>query len=126
MIYAELAAVGFYIVCIFQLALVLGAPLGEYTQGGATKGKLTNSGRVGAGISIIILLVMSQAVLAIHGQGLFLGLPSLLIEVLKWATFGYSILGVLLNWATRSKKERLIWGPFATVLAVLVTLAIFG
>lgn len=125
MIFAQLAAYGFYLVCFFQLALVFGAPLGEYTQGGGTRGKLGRAGRIGAAVSIIILLVMSQAILATQNVGLFVGFPAWLLETLKWLTFAYSVLGVLMNWASRSKKERMVWGPFASVMAVFVSLAIF-
>ncbi|MEY2737027.1 MAG: hypothetical protein RL683_145, partial [Actinomycetota bacterium] len=99
---------------------------GEYTQGGGTKGKLGRGGRIGAAVSIVILLVMSQAILATQNTGLFVGLPGWLLETLKWLTFAYSVLGVLMNWASRSQKERMIWGPFASVMAVFVSLAIFG
>ncbi|MEY2694543.1 MAG: hypothetical protein RL142_891 [Actinomycetota bacterium] len=126
LIFAQASAIGFYLVCLFQLALLLGAPLGEYTQGGGTKGKLGRAGRIGAAVSIVILLVMSQAILATQNVGLFVGLPAWLLETLKWLTFAYSVLGVLMNWASRSKKERMIWGPFASVMAVFVSLAIFG
>lgn len=126
MIFAQLTAYGFYLICLFQLALVFGAPWGEFTQGGGTKGKLGRAGRIGAAISIVVLLVMSQAILATQGTGLFIGLPGWLLESLKWATFVYSILGVVMNWASRSPKERMVWGPIASVLAVLIALAIFG
>lgn len=126
MIFAQVSAIGFYLVCVFQLALLLGAPLGEYTQGGGTKGKLGRAGRIGAAVSIVILLLMSQAILATQDTGLFVGLPGWLLETLKWLTFAYSVLGVLMNWASRSKKERMIWGPIATVMAVFISMAIFG
>ena len=126
MLFAQIAVYIFYGVCLFQLALVLGAPLGEYTMGGQTKGKLPVQGRIAAGVSIIVLVVMAQALLAIHGTGLFVNLPTSLIEFLKWFTFGYAILRFIMNWITRSQKERMVWGPVATVLLVLVALAVFG
>lgn len=126
MLFAQIAVYIFYGVCLFQLALLLGAPLGEYTMGGQTKGKLPVQGRIAAGVSIIVLVVMAQALLAIHGTGLFVNSPTSLIEVLKWFTFGYAILGFIMNWITRSQKERMVWGPVATVLLVLVALAVFG
>lgn len=125
-LYAEIAGVIFYFVCLFQIALMCGAPWGEYTMGGQTTGKLPVQGRIAAGVSIIVLVVMAQALLAIHGSGLFVTAPTWLIEALKWFTFGYAILGFLMNWITRSKKERMVWGPVATVLVVLVSLAVFG
>jgi hypothetical protein len=124
--FALYASIGFYLVCLFQLALVFGAPWGEYTMGGQTKGKLPASGRVTAAVSILVLILMAQALLASNGDGFITGWPSPILEVLKWLTFAYAILGFVMNWMTRSKKERMVWGPVATVLLVLVSLAVFG
>jgi hypothetical protein len=126
MFFAELASYAFYLVCVFQLALIFGAPWGEYTMGGQTKGKLPVQGRVTAGISILVLILMAQALMAKYGTGIISGWPDALITVLVWLTFGYAVLGFVMNWLTRSKKERMVWGPVATVLLVLVSLAVFG
>ena len=126
MLFAELASYGFYLVCLFQIALILGAPWGEFTMGGQTKGKLPIQGRVTAGISILVLILMAQGLLAKYGTGLISGWPSALITVLVWLTFAYAVLGFVMNWLTRSKKERMVWGPVATILLVLVSLAVFG
>jgi hypothetical protein len=48
---AWLAAAIFFIVAAFQAALVFGAPWGEYTQGGGTRGALASSGRLFAAVS---------------------------------------------------------------------------
>jgi hypothetical protein len=126
MLFAELASYGFYLVCLFQIALIFGAPWGEFTMGGQTKGKLPIQGRVTAGISILVLILMAQGLLAKYGTGLISGWPSALITVLVWLTFAYAVLGFVMNWLTRSKKERMVWGPVATILLVLVSLAVFG
>ncbi|MEY3856085.1 MAG: hypothetical protein RJA45_555 [Actinomycetota bacterium] len=124
--FALFASIGFYAVCLFQFALILGAPWGEYTMGGQKKGKLSSQGRVMAGVSILVLILMAQVLLATIGDGLITDWPSPILEVLKWLTFAYAILGFVMNWITRSKKERMVWGPVATILLVLVSLAIFG
>jgi hypothetical protein len=124
-IFAQLAGIGFYLVVIFQLALVIGLPWGEYTQGGKTKGRLSTSGRITAAVSAVILVGMAQALLAPRGVGLFATAPEWLIGSMVWVTFGYAVLGFIVNWITPSKKERLIWGPVTTVLLVLVSLAVF-
>lgn len=126
MFFAELASYGFYLVCLFQLALLFGAPWGEYTQGGGTKGKLTIQGRVTAAISILILVLMAQALLSKYGVGLIVSWPEAIRTVLIWLTFAYAVLGFVMNWISRSKKERFVWGPVATVLLILVSLAMFG
>ena len=44
------------VVIFFQVFLVLGAPWGEFTQGGRHKGTLPISGRISAAVSIPILV----------------------------------------------------------------------
>jgi len=126
MFFAELASYGFYLVCLFHLALLFGAPWGEYTQGGGTKGKLKVQGRVTSAVSILVLVLMAQALLAKNGVGLIVSWPEAIKTVLIWLTFAYAVLGFVMNWISRSKKERLVWGPVATLLLVLVSLAMFG
>lgn len=55
-------------VALFHLAVVLGAPLGRFTQGGQTDGALTATGRAMAAISMFILVAMSSVVLALVGE----------------------------------------------------------
>lgn len=126
MIYAVIASIGFLLVSIFQFAVLLGAPLGEYTQGGQTKGRLNNAGRIGALVSIILLGFMSLSLLAKYDIGFLAESPEIVQTVAIWFTFIYAIIGFVINWISRSKKERYIWGPIATVLLVLVSLAIFS
>ena len=56
---AWLAAAGFLLVAAFQVALVLGAPWGEYTQGGGTGGALAGSGRIVAAVSCLLSILMA-------------------------------------------------------------------
>ena len=46
-------------VVAFQLALVAGAPWGEYTMGGQCKGRLPRSLRVVEAVSAVIMLAQS-------------------------------------------------------------------
>ena len=66
---ARAAAVVMVGIAGFQVALVLGAPWGAYTQGGQTEGALDASGRVFAAVSCAILLVMAAAILARVHEG---------------------------------------------------------
>jgi hypothetical protein len=40
-----------------------------------------------------------------------------------WALFGLTALGALMNLASRSRLERLIWSPVSALLAVLCLIA---
>ena len=57
----------------FQIALVAGAPWGEYTMGGQNKGTLPTQLRVGAAVSAVIMLAQAGHYLAQAGV-----LPTLL------------------------------------------------
>jgi len=121
---ATIAAVLFTLVALFQLAVVLGAPLGEYTQGGANKGTLPTQGRIFAGVSAVLVLVMAAAMLARTERGPLRSAPRRLIAVLAWITTAYAGVGVILNLITPSAVERAVWAPVTAVMfaACLVTM----
>jgi hypothetical protein len=104
----------------FQVALVLGAPWGEFTQGGATSGTLTTSGRLVAAVSSVLAMVMAGAILGRVGQGPFRLLSSRVKIVLAWFTTLYAVLGVVLNLITRSTGERALWAPVSILLLALI------
>jgi hypothetical protein len=56
-------------VAAFQVALVLGAPWGEYTPGGGTSGLLPASGQTVAALSCLLSILMAGAILARAGEG---------------------------------------------------------
>ena len=117
---AWLAAAGFLLVAAFQLALVLGAPWGEYTQGGATGGALAASGRIIAAVSCLVSILMTGAILARAGEGPLRRLPPRVVTVLAWITTVFAVVTVVLNLITRSTAERALWAPISIVLLILV------
>lgn len=108
------------LVALFQVLLVLGAPWGDFTQGGATSGALGTGGRLVAALSAVLLLLMAGAVLGRAGMGPLRAAPPWLVSGLAWFTAAYSAIGIVLNLASRSEKERLLWTPVTAVLFVLV------
>jgi len=111
-------------VVVFQLALVAGAPWGEFTLGGQNKGTLPRSLRMGAAVSAVIMLAQAGHYLAQAGL-----MPKLLDptgdNVVNWIWFGFSIAGLILNSISRSKKERNTWVPVllaGSVCTLLVAL----
>jgi hypothetical protein len=105
------------IVSLFQLSLVLGAPMGEYAFGGSHRGKLPAAYRVGSAVSIVIYLGIAGHVAAQLGLIQKL-LPSALNEAANWTIFGLNMLSLIMNGASRSKKERDLWVPVALLLAI--------
>ena len=117
---AWLAAAGFLFVAAFQVALVLGAPWGEYTQGGGTSGSLPASGRTVAAVSCLLSILMAGAILARAGDGPLRRLPPRVVTVLAWITTVVAVITVVPNIITRSTAERAIWAPISIVLLLLV------
>jgi hypothetical protein len=108
----------------FQIALVAGAPWGEYTMGGQNKGTLPTQLRVGAAVSAVIMLAQAGHYLAQAGV-----LPQLLDPswntVVNWIWFGFTVAGLIMNSISRSKKERNTWVPVllvSTICTLLVAL----
>ena len=120
------AAVVMVAVAAFQVALVFGAPWGAYTQGGRTDGALETSGRVLAAVSCTILLVMAVAILARVREGPLKNAPGRLVTALAWFATVYSALAVVLNLATQSSSERVVFGPSAILLFALVVTTMVG
>ena len=108
----------------FQIALVAGAPWGEYTMGGQNKGTLPTQLRVSAAVSAVIMLAQAGHYLAQAGV-----LPQLLDPswntVVNWIWFGFTVAGLIMNSISRSKKERNTWVPVllvSTICTLLVAL----
>ena len=111
---AHLYAIACLGIAFFQVALIAGAPLGEYTQGGQTVGPLARSGRIIAAVSIFIVLFQGLAILSAAG---FPGMGWPLWT--GWLAFGVSVMSAVLNGITKSKKERAVWFPITVVMAGL-------
>ena len=108
-------------VAIFQIALVAGAPLGEYTMGGQHPGKLPGQFFVTAAVSAIIMVAQSGHYLAQAGI-LNPALSPGQNAIVNWFWFGFAVLGLIVNSNSKSKKERNTWVPVLLVSAVCTLL----
>ena len=103
------------LVTCFQIALISGAPWGEYAFGGQNKGVLPRNLRIGSVITSFLYLGIAGHYLA--QVGIF---PKMLSpelnQVANWAIVGLNTLALIMNTITPSKKERMIWAPVALVL----------
>jgi hypothetical protein len=108
-------------VAVFQIALVAGAPLGEYTMGGQHLGKLPGQFRVTAAVSAIIMVAQSGHYLAQAGI-LNPALSPGQNAIVNWFWFGFAVLGLIVNSISKSKKERNLWVPVLLVSAVCTLL----
>jgi hypothetical protein len=102
---------------LFQLAIVLGAPLGEYAYGGQSPGVLPTRFRVSSVISFLVLLAIAGHYLA------QLGVFTPLLDtqgnsIVNWVLVGSAALAAVMNNITRSAKEKQLWG--GTTIAMLL------
>jgi hypothetical protein len=107
----------FLALALFQLAIVLGAPLGEYAYGGQQSGVLASSYRVASALSFLIGLAIAGHYLAQLGV-----LPQLLEpdlnQLVNWGIVVFNVPAAILNNITRSEKEKRLWG--GTTIANLI------
>jgi hypothetical protein len=101
---------------LFQIALALGAPWGNLAMGGRFPGKFPPAMRVAALVQAVVLALLAVVVtikarLALAGFYTF-------SETATWAVFAISVLSLIMNLATPSRRERILWAPIALVLAL--------
>ncbi len=110
-------AFAFLATALFQLALVLGAPMGEYAYGGQMPGKLPIQYRVSSAVSFVLLLAIAGHYLAQLGI-----VPKLLSPELNqwvnWGLIGFAAAAAVMNNITKSAKEKRLWG--STTIAMLI------
>ncbi|MGP6085535.1 hypothetical protein [Antarctobacter jejuensis] len=99
-------------IVFFQMALIGGAPLGPWTQGGQHPGALPVTGRLLAALSVPVVIFQALAVLAAAG---FPGLDW--PRWTGWLALGVSVLSAVLNGITPSPRERAVWFPVMFVMA---------
>ena len=101
---------------LFQLALLLGAPWGHLAMGGRFPGKFPPKMRIAALVQAILLCVLGLVVL-IRAKML---LPSFytISETAIWVVVIINCLSLVMNLATPSRWERIIWAPIVTMLVI--------
>ncbi|MBD8840096.1 MULTISPECIES: hypothetical protein [Paenibacillus] len=109
------------IVILFQVALAVGVPWGEYAMGGKFPGKYPISMRFSCIVLIAILAFMGIIVLS--KAGLLWPQWSVFAETAIWFIVAYLVLGTILNLITRSVWERRIWAP-VTLLMLITSIII--
>jgi len=118
------AAILYFLIAAFQLALALGAPWGKAAFGGAVEQPGLEL-RASSVVAVIIWSAAALIVLKRVGFPVWAPLPRKALPVAVWVLFGLSILSTLLNAITPSALERAIWLPFCIVLtAVLAIVAV--
>jgi hypothetical protein len=104
----------------FQFCLIAGAPWGHLTQGGRHPGSLPASGRVAAGVSVLVLAFMGAGITSAAG------LPPQWPAWTGWVALGMQTLSTLVNWITPSRPERQLWGPANSIMFVLAAYVVLA
>lgn len=115
---AVLAGLVLAALTIFQTLLALGAPFGRYAWGGQHR-VLPPSLRAGSALSIVVhgliaAIVLARADLVPSGD-----VSAGVVGTAAWVVVAYFFLGIAMNLASRSRPERFVMTPVATVLCVL-------
>lgn len=114
---AVAAAIGFFALAAFQVALALGAPFGRAAWGGAHT-QLPTGLRIASGFAVGFWALSALVVLSRSGFEV-VPLPSDFVRWGTWVLVGLLPLGALMNFASPSPWERFMWGPAALILAAL-------
>lgn len=103
-------------VCVFQLGLAAGMPWGRYAMGGAVEGVFPPAMRLTALVQAALFVGMSAVVL--DKAGVIETPAHRFARGLARAVAALMGLSLLLNLATPSADERMLWAPVAAVLFV--------
>jgi predicted cobalt transporter CbtA len=106
---------------LFQIAIVLGAPLGEYSYGGQNPGILKLPFRIASVFSALVMFAIAGHYLA------QLGVFTPLLDqagnsIANWGFAVFAGLSAIANNITRSQKEKRLWG--GTTIAMLLAAVI--
>lgn len=107
------------VLVIFQIALALGAPLGEAAWGGRYKNALPAKLRIASAFSAVLLLFMITVVASKADR--IVMYPDNFTSTTLWVMAIYFGIGIVMNVVSRSKIER-IWSPYSAVLCLLCVL----
>ncbi len=102
------------VVVMFQFALILGAPWGQFTLGGKYTSRLPCRMRLVCLLTTFIFVGFAAVVMTRAGWIL----PHLYATstALIWVVAVYCFVGVVANALTPSRHERMLWLPATTVL----------
>ena len=107
----KIAAILLLGVVAFQAALAAGAPWGVATQGGGNEGVLPDTLRIGS----VITLVLYALLAAVAGTSL---IPAAARRRILYAATAVMVVATMLNIASPSFIERIIWAPITIVLVL--------
>jgi hypothetical protein len=103
----------------FQVALALGAPLGQHVLGGRNTGVLSRRLRVA---SVAAAAILAGAAIVVLARSAVIGWPAEFAGLLGpacWVIAGYMALNTLGNLKSTSRLERTVFAGVTAILAIL-------
>ena len=122
MISAWIGIIIFGLLIIFNILLLFGAPLGEFTMGGKFN-KLPKARHKMSFISILILLFAILILLQL-GNIYVVGFSFAIAKVSAYILAGYFCLNTAMNFLSKSKKERFVMTPLAAAVAICILVTV--
>jgi hypothetical protein len=123
---AIISAVVLMVIAIFQILLLLGFPLGEYSWGGKHKGVLPPLFRM-MSLPSAILLIFMGFVFLIHTKVFSMGYTFIPTHSLVWIFTIFLGLNTMGNFASKSKQEKLVMTPVSAIaFLACLTVSIFS
>ena len=125
MMITAVAAILLAALAAFQLALALGAPLGDMAWGGKYPGVLPMRLRVASAVAGLVIYPVIAAVVLAAGGIISDDWVPLDIAVVLWVLVAFFAIGAVVNALSRSPRER-IWSPVSAGLAIFCALLALG
>lgn len=115
-IFAFIACGILALLAVFHLALVVGAPLGEFAWGGHSR-VLTARGRGMSGFAIILCVLF--ALIILNAVGEVDVLSTLVGTIAAYALTAFFFVNFIVSAISPSPRERAVMSPVSLVLAAL-------
>lgn len=124
MIPAIIGSVLFGLIVILYILLVFGAPLGEYAMGGKYRVVPVKNRAM---IVIAIVVQLFGIVMLLHAGGIInTVLPVKVVKIACYVFAVYLSLNVLMNIASKSKKEKIVMAPLSLIVAICYWIVAFS
>ena len=114
--FAIIGAIIFIFIALFTLFVMMGLPLGEFTMGGQTK-VLPKDKRYMAFVSLLIQVFAAIVILQAGGH-IILWFSYKLTKYICFFFAIYLILNTIMNYMSKSKKEKYVMMPLSLVAAI--------
>lgn len=115
------AALLFGVMALFQVALALGVPWGQYAFGGRAvrdDGTLPPAYRLASAVAAVLLLLFA-AVILVRGGVIGSAGDSTVVTVLSWVIVAFMAINTPMNFMGKHWIERYVFGGITLVLVVL-------